>query len=549
MNKRILVAVLIVILLLFSAVFYYMYRRTFQGAVSPTAEPQEKQTAQGELYPMRDNGRYGYINSEGFVTITPGYEEGYSFCEGLARVAVQHKYGFIDKSGKIVIEPVFDDAGDFSEGLAPVCIDNKYGFIDQEGKQVIPLEYELVSGFSEGLAGIYMQGKWGYINQKNEKIISPAYENAGSFKGGLAPVSHGGLYGYINQQGSFVIKPKYKFAYDFSDGLAEIAQGSQYGFIDAKGNAAVPPVYEGTKSYSEGLAAVQLKDKWGYIDKKGKVVIAPAYENAGSFSEGRAPVFDGTYWGYIDSKGAAVINPQYTYVEGFQNGLASVRIDEVLSYVDAAGKLVWHEVEDAAIRGTAGAMGNLIKMKKKSDQFDMVIKYPHVTDMQNKELQAGINAVLQAQSGTNYEGKVDEIYRQDYDVMLNEGGLLSILTKSDMYMKGAAHGMSMRSSINLNTTNGKLYYLEDLFKEGADYKSKLNRIIKKKLTDEHVPLLREFDGVKNKQAYYLTEKELVVYYQLYDYTPYAYGFLEFYIPFSSIRDIIDLQGPLENVVK
>lgn len=549
MNKRVVLAVLILILLLFSIVFYDIHQGKKQEAVVPAAEPLENKAVQGELYPMRENGRYGYINSEGFVTIKPAFEEGYSFCEGLARVSVQHKYGFIDKTGKLVIEPVFDDAGDFSQGLAMVSIDNKYGFIDREGKQTVPLKYELVSSFSEGLAGAYTRGKWGYINQQDEQVVPPSYENAGSFRNGLAPVSQKGLYGYINQKGVFVIKPKYKFAYDFSEGLGEVALENRYGFVDTKGNIPIQPVYEATKPYSEGLAAVQQKGKWGYIDKKGKLVIPATYENAGSFSEGRAPIYDGKYWGYINSKGVLEINPQYTYIESFQNGLASVRIDEVLSYVDTAGKLVWHEVEDIVIRDTEGALGNIIKMKKKSSQFDLVIKYPHMTDMHNKELQSRINEILQSQSGINYEGKADETYRQDYDVMLNQGGIISILTKSDMYVKGAAHGMSMRSSINFNAAEGKLYYLRDLFKSNVNYKNKLNRIIKKKLADEHVPLLREFDGIKEKQAYYLTEKELVIYYQLYDYTPYAYGFLEFYIPYSSIRDIADMQGPLGKILK
>jgi hypothetical protein len=549
MNKRVVPAVVISILLLFSIVSYYIHQGKKPEAVTLTVEPPEDKAAQGELYTMRENGKYGYINREGFVIIKPAFEEGYSFCEGLARVSVRHKYGFIDKTGKVVIEPVFDEAGDFSQGMAMVSIDNKYGFIDREGKQAIPLEYDLVSSFSEGLAGAYARGKWGYINQKNERAIPPAYENAGSFRNGLAPVSHKGLYGYINQKGTFIIKPKYKLAYDFSEGLGEVALKNLYGFVDAKGNMGVQPVYEATKSYCEGLAAVQLKGKWGYIDKKGKLVIPAVYENAGSFSEGRAPVYDGKYWGYINRKGALVIDPQYTYVESFQKGLAPVRIDEVLSYVDTAGRLVWHEVEDIVIRGTEGASGRVIKMKKKSSQFDRVIKYPHVTDMYNKALQNNINKILESQSGIYYEGKEDETYRQDYDILLNQGGILSILTKSEMYVKGAAHGMSMRSSINLDAAEGKLYDLEDLFRAGVDYKSKLNRIIKKKLADDHAPLLREFDGIKERQAYYLTEKELVIYYQLYDYTPYAYGFLEFYIPYSSIRDMVNMQGPLGKILK
>jgi hypothetical protein len=289
--------------------------------------------------------------------------------------------------------------------------------------------------------------------------------------------------------------------------------------------------------------------KWGYIDKEGKTAIDNIYETADSFSEGRAAVHDGKQWGFIDQKGNMVIKPQYSYVERFHNGLALVREEERLSYIDLQGKLIWHEIEEAEIKGPEGTIGRLVKMKIKSDQHDLLILYPHVVDMNNNELQNKINQLLKAQSGIDYKGQVDETYRQDYDVMLNKAGIMSIVNHSYMYMKGAAHGMSMRSSININMTEGRLYTLKELFKPGADYKDKLNTIIKKKLLEDNLPLLREFDGVNDKQEYYLMDKELVIYYQLYDYTPYAYGFLEFYIPYESISQMIDPNGPLGRVME
>jgi hypothetical protein len=262
-----------------------------------------------------------------------------------------------------------------------------------------------------------------------------------------------------------------------------------------------------------------------------------------------AAVNDGKMWGFIDAKGNVLIKPQYSYVESFYKGLAAVRVDDVYSYIDKTGKVVWHEVEEIEIQGPDGVLGKLIKMKTKSGQYDLLIKYPHVVAMSNNDIQNKINELLKVQSGIEYKGQSDETYRQDYDVMLNKSGIMSILNNSYMYMKGAAHGMSMRSAVNIDMTDGSLYTLKDLFKPGVDYKGKLNTIIKKKLADDNIPLLREFDGINDKQEYYLMDKELVVYYQLYDYTPYAYGFLEFYIPYEDIIDIIDKKGPIERILE
>ena len=549
LRKGFIIVMILVLLLIFAGVFAYS-QRNINSEPEDKAEQDIELTESGEaLYVIRDNGRYGYINKSGLVVIKPQFEDAYNFSEGLARISVQHKYGYIDKKGKIVIEPVFDDAGDFMEGLARVSIDNKYGFIDKNGKAAIPLEYEVVSEFSEGLAGIYAQGKWGFINNRGAVVIQPKYNNVGFFKNGLAPVSEKELYGYINEKGQYAIEPKYNYANNFSEGLAMVGINNKYGYIDVKGNEIIQLKYQSGYDFSEGLAAVMEDGKWGFIDKKGSFVIKPVYETADSFSENRAAVYDGKYWGYVDSTGNMVINPRFSYAERFSKGLAAVRVDEVSSYVDLDGRLVWHEVEDIDIQGPDGVLGRLIKMRIQSEQYDLIIKYPYVLDMSNHELQNKINQLIKDQSGIDYKGRPNETFRQDYDVMLNKNGILSILNQSDMYMEGAAHGLSMRSTINIDMTDGKLYALSDLFKPGVDYKSKLNTMIKKKLAEDNIPLLREFEGIGDKQEYYLTDKELVVYYQLYDYTPYAYGFLEFYIPYGDIADIIEKKGPIGRMLE
>lgn len=548
MNKRLWILLVLAALIVFSFVFLKVQRNNpIEESVIEENTVEEK-AVQGDLYVIRGNGRYGYINRAGLVAIKPQFEDGYNFYEGLARVAIYHKYGFIDNTGKLVIPTIYYDAGDFSEGMALVGVDNKYGFIDKTGKVVVPLQYESVSAFSEGMAGIYIKGKWGYIDKTGKVVIKPQFENAGSFSNGLAPVSESGLYGYINTKGQYIIKPQYTFAYNFKEGLAEVGLNGKYGFINTKGKMVVQPVYSGTQDFNEGMAAVQQGEKWGFIDKTGHVAIKPVYETADSFSEGRAAVFDSTNWGYIDEKGNVAIKPQYGYAEKFYKGLAAVRIDDIFSYIDRNGKLVWHEPQDIAIQGMDGVLGRLVKMKIKSEQYDLVIRYPYAVDMKDKGLQNHINEILRRQSGIDYKGQPNETYRQDYDVMVNTNGIMSILNNSYMYMKDAAHGLSMRSSINIDMVDGRLYDLEDLFKPGANYKDKLNDIIKKQLAKEDIPLLREYEGIKDKQEYYLTDKELVVYYQLYDYTPYAYGFLEFYIPYESISDMIDKKGPIGRIM-
>jgi hypothetical protein len=99
----------------------------------------------------------------------------YAFSEGLAAVAQQQgKWGFIDKTGTMTISARFDIAFNFSDGLALVAISRfrEYGYIDKTGTMVIgPYVFEKklhiaeLKDFSEGMAPVVISGKWGYAGR------------------------------------------------------------------------------------------------------------------------------------------------------------------------------------------------------------------------------------------------------------------------------------------------------------------------------------------------------------------------------------------------
>jgi hypothetical protein len=83
-----------------------------------------------------------------------------------------HKWGFIDREGKIVIEPEYEEASIFRENLAAVRINGKWGYINQFNKLVIKAEYDEVFDFNENISKVKFNNKWHFINEKGSIIYT-----------------------------------------------------------------------------------------------------------------------------------------------------------------------------------------------------------------------------------------------------------------------------------------------------------------------------------------------------------------------------------------
>lgn len=267
------------------------------------------------LFPIEENGKWGYIDISGDVVIVPRFEQAYHFREGLGQVEIDGKNGFIDRAGNTVIEPQFKSAWPFSEGLAVVQFENRrWGYIDQTGRTVIEPQYLIAFPFTEGLAATMdREEAWGFIDKSGNTVIP---------------------HRYCSTEMCTSMPEK------FSDGLAAVPFDDKWGYIDKNGEVVIRPGFYEADHFCEGLARVQVDGKWGYIDTAGNYVIASEYDEAYDFSEGFAMVRQGAKKGYIDKTGTVFINPDLEPCSGFHNGLACVKSGEHHFRIDKLGRVV-----------------------------------------------------------------------------------------------------------------------------------------------------------------------------------------------------------------
>ncbi|MCM3718350.1 DUF3298 and DUF4163 domain-containing protein [Fictibacillus phosphorivorans] len=175
------------------------------------------------------------------------------------------------------------------------------------------------------------------------------------------------------------------------------------------------------------------------------------------------------------------------------------------------------------------------------------IYYPQIEGRINPRIQHQVNQQIihinqELQQMQNPEARLS-MYGE-FAVKTNEKNILSIGFLNYGYTPMAAHGMTYIKSQTWDLTTGRTYTLKELFKPGSDYVQVLNRIIKEQIKQQQIVTLEPFKSISPNQDYYIADKALVIYFQLYDLTAYAYGFPMFVISLFDLQNIMDENGPL-----
>ena len=74
--------------------------------------------------------------------------------------------------------------------------------------------------------------------------------------------------------------------------------------------------------------------------------------------------------------------------------------------------------------------------------------------------------------------------------------------------------------------------------QDEQYKKIINAEILRQIKVREIPLLDSFNGISPEQDYYVSDQVLVIYFQLYELSPYAAGFPYFPIPIFMLSSVI-----------
>lgn len=134
-----------------------------------------------------------------------------------------------------------------------------------------------------------------------------------------------------------------------------------------------------------------------------------------------------------------------------------------------------------------------------------------------------------------------------YEIKTNEKGVLS-LSLIGLANFGGAHPNTIINSLNFDTQTGHNYKLSELFLPDSNYVKVLSDMVYKQLVEQEIPLFEDFPGIQPDQDYYIADKSLVIYFQLYQVAPYVAGFPYAVIPIYQISNLIVEDGLLGKMI-
>ncbi|ATP41635.1 hypothetical protein CSE16_17220 [Solibacillus sp. R5-41] len=185
-----------------------------------------------------------------------------------------------------------------------------------------------------------------------------------------------------------------------------------------------------------------------------------------------------------------------------------------------------------------------------SNGAKQIVLYPQVEHLHQPQWQMKVNHAIVEQTKKlmneqigNMPSTVEEMLGF-YEIKNNQRQVLSLTQTNYTYHNRAAHGMTYIKSLTFDMLKQKICTLEDLFKPNSNYIERISALIHQQIKQRNIELISPFTVIKPDQDFYVADKTLVIYFQLYDITPYVFGFPMFPISLYDLQDIIDEEGPL-----
>lgn len=234
-----------------SGMVYYLNKKGYE-AFNVSAKEGSKCT--GGFIVLKDkNDRYYHVNKKGKpISSTKTWDDAGEFIEGLAMVKENGKWGFIDTLGKKIIDIKYDVVSNFSKGAAMAKLGNEFFLINKKGEAIESAKYEAAGVPDNGTFPVQKDKLAGLVDSKGNVIIDFKYNSILYMSEDRVWAAKDGKWGLLDNKGKELTDFIYQGAYDFKDGYARVVLNDKIGLVNKSGKLILPAEYQSLGSTYKG---------------------------------------------------------------------------------------------------------------------------------------------------------------------------------------------------------------------------------------------------------------------------------------------------------
>ena len=225
-----------------NGIIYYLDKKGYE-AFNVAAKEGSKCTG-GFITIMDKNNRAYHVNKKGKPISTKNWDDAGEFIEGLASVKENGKWGFIDTTGKKIIEPKYDIVSNFSKGAAIVKLNGAFFLINKKGEPIGNAKYEAAGNPGNGTFPVQKDKLAGLIDSKGNVIADFKYNSILYMTEDRAWAAKDGKWGLLDNKGKPLTEFIYQGAYDFKDGFGRFVLNDKVGVVNKSGKVILPAEYQ-----------------------------------------------------------------------------------------------------------------------------------------------------------------------------------------------------------------------------------------------------------------------------------------------------------------
>ena len=256
---------------------------------------------------LREEGKYGVINTNGDIIIHPEYtnviipnpKKGVFICydeDNNTKILNQNNEQIFSEYAQIQPIRLKNIASNlmYEKNLLIYVQDEKIGLINLEGEVIAEPIYESIEGlpYKEGELLVQLEGKYGIINNKGNDLVEPQYdqitvdnyttEEDGYKRAGYIvsnTTEDGYRYGYVDIDGKVLLEPQYTEVSritnmkDNENIYLIVAQNGQYGMVKNQDQIIENEYQSISYNSANNTLTLEKTKKYGVATLEGKIII------------------------------------------------------------------------------------------------------------------------------------------------------------------------------------------------------------------------------------------------------------------------------------